>query len=777
MRTSVTTDTVCHYCGDPCLEDKIVVKGNNYCCYGCATLDDVVAKINMSEEDVKLEYKQFDIQENFDQLIEFKNDKVYKVQIVLPSIHCSSCIELLEDLPSFNADVLSSHVNFEQKRASIVAKRTFKLSLLAQLLDEIGYPPQLSVSNKQKEVAKKQERIALFKMAVAGFCFGNIMLYSMPHYFGLELANDLFFSRLFSILSVVMSIPVVLYSGMEYLRSAYKAVAANKTHINIPIAIGMLSLWAWSLYEIFSGIGSGYLDSLAGLVFFLLVGKWFQSRIYDQVSFQRNLTEFIPMVVRQRTNEGVIWNQISSLNVGDEILVKNNEVIPVQAQLGSDHTLIDYSFITGEQAPEEVLQGADVFTGGRVLGGEAILKIEKKPDVNELWSNWQVGTKRELPLNWTNRISKHFTLAVLAIAAVTGIVWYFIDPSQIPFVCSAVLIVACPCALALSAPFTYGNILRVFSKNNFFVKDADSIQSLADIDLVVFDKTGTLTRSSKGMVNYQGEPLDATVKQAVYSACKQSTHPLSLRIADLLNEDEIEIKNFKELTSKGIEAEFNSSFLRIGSMPWLGKDSEDLESTVGIELDGEFLGYFSFQSVYRDGIEEVVESLSSEYKLNVISGDNDGEYEHLKALLPEGSELQFKLDPKQKEELITNWSNDKNVAMIGDGLNDSNALMSSSFGVAITESLNGFYPGADGVLIADEFSKLPRLMELAKYSKRILKIGLVFSLFYNLIGVSFAVAGLLTPIIAAVLMPISSITVVSLDSILVRMKAKKIGLL
>lgn len=777
MRSETTTQLICTYCGDHCLDDKIEVKGNVYCCYGCATLDDVVAKIHMSEQDVRLEYKQFDLEENFNQLVEFQNDKVYKVQIILPSIHCSSCIELLEDLPSFNENVMSSQVNFEQKRASIVAKKDLKLSMLAQLLDEIGYPPQLSVSGKIKEQAKRQEKVALFKMAVAGFCFGNIMLYSMPHYFGLDLANDIFFSKLFSALSIVLSIPVVLYSGMEYLRSAYKALTAARTHINIPIAIGMISLWAWSIYEIASGQGSGYLDSLAGLVFFLLVGKWFQSKIYDQVSFQRELSEFIPMVVRRKTTDGFTWDKVGELNKGDEIILKNAEIIPVQSKLSSANALIDYSFITGEQQPEEVLQGSVVFTGGRILGGEVELEIENKPNVNEVWANWQVGSQREQAQNWTNKISKYFTLAVIGIAITTAVVWYFIDPSKVPFVFSAVLIVACPCALALSAPFTYGNILRVFSKNNFFVKDADSLQSLSKVEMMVFDKTGTLTRSTKGSVQYSGKPIESPLSALIYSACKQSTHPLSQRLASSMKAEQIYLDHFKEITSKGIEAGIANDHIRLGSPQWLGIEIGPSESNVAIEWNGEYWGIFSFESVYRENAEEVLQELGEHFDLGVVSGDNDAERKRLQSWLPKGSCIEFQLDPKQKESAIKNWKEEKDLLMIGDGLNDSNALQSSNFGIAITESLNGFYPGADGVLLAESFDKLPKFMKLSEYSRSILRTGLVFSLFYNLLGVSFAVAGLLTPIIAAILMPISSITVVSLDSILVRIKAKKLGLI
>lgn len=778
MKRETNVYTVCNYCGDPCLDDVISINGTNYCCYGCATLDDVVSKITTSEDQVRVEYKQFDLAEIFNQLVDFQNEKIYKVSVVLPSIHCSSCVELLEDLPTFNASILSSDVNFEQRRCTIVAKKELKLSFLAQLLDDIGYPPQLSLGIKQKEESKRNAKTALFKMAVAGFCFGNIMLYSMPHYLGLDILADPFFSRLFSVLSIVLTIPVVFYSGKEYLSSAYKALMASKTHINIPIAIGMLSLMIWSIYEIVSGTGPGYLDSLAGLVFFLLVGKWFQSKIYDQVSFQRSLSEFIPMVVRKKTaSHEFDWTTVGELQKGDIVFIKNNEIIPVNGILRSTKSLIDYSFITGEQIPEEIICGKEVYTGGRHLGAEIEIQIKEVPDTTKLWSNWSLGNKRIYPTSWTNKISKYFTLAVLAIALIAGLVWFNIDASRVAFVCCAVLIVACPCALALSAPFTYGNILRVFSKNNFFVKEAESIQFLADIDHIVFDKTGTLTEANKGSISYLGENLSPEELSTLAAITNSSTHPLSQRINTSITAKPISLESFEEYPGKGVFGSYRSVYMRLGSASWLGQ--EDLEDTskVGIEVNGQFKGYFSLQPEYRTGSEVVLNQLGQEYNISVLSGDNDAEKTQLLNLYEGFDALSFNMSPSDKQDYIEQLKNKQHVAMIGDGLNDASALESSNFGIAVTESLNGFYPGSDAVLIASEFRLVPKFMELTKYSRTVLRIGLVFSLFYNLIGISFAVTGMLTPILAAILMPLSSVTVVSLDTMLVRLKAKKLELL
>ena len=774
-----TTSTECKYCSAECGDDRVELNNQVYCCYGCATLDDVVGKIETRPEDVKIKYKQFDHPEVRSKILDFENDKIYKLSVSLLAIHCASCVELLEDLPNFNPKVKRTQVNFEARTCTVWADKDLELSILAQLLENVGYPPQVNFNLKAKVSEKKEQRKLLFKMAFAGFCFGNIMLYSMPHYFGLKAISDPFFNGIFLGLSLALSIPLVLYSGREYLESAYKALLKSRAHINIPISLGILSLWVWSIYEIVSGLGHGYLDSLSGLIFFLLVGKWFQSKIYDQVSYQREVEEFIPMLARKLDESGVqVWLKVNELEKGDRIVVKNNEIVPVDAVLLSDEALIDYSFITGEQDPEQVHTLDDIYAGGRQLSGEIVLGIIDKPDENKLWSAWKSESHEKLQSNWTNKVSKYFTLAVLSIAAISGLIWYFIDPSAILFVVSSVLIVACPCALALSAPFTYGNTLRVFSKNQFFIKLADSIFNMSKSTQLVLDKTGTLTERNGRSMEYVGKQLSKHELQLVYSSSKQSNHPLSISIAQNINGlSAISSSNFKEFPGKGIQAYFGEERVKLGSFEWLGVKRETTDSAVAVELNGIYKGYFKLVQAYRNDLGHVLHDLGKEQELSLLSGDNNGEEEALKQVYPDWRFMKFNMNPKDKAEVIDAMNRYEKVAYVGDGINDSLALESSDMGIAITESLNDFYPGSDGVLLADSLPKLPAFFSLAKYTNKILKWSLLLSLIYNICGLAFAVSGQLTPVVAAILMPISSITVVSLDAALVHLKARKLKLI
>ncbi len=780
MTQTTSIDQLCTYCSGPCDNDVVVINNQFYCCYGCATLDDVVTKIKGSTSDVSLKFKQYDLAENFSQLVDYENAELYRISISLPTIHCSSCIELLEDLPSFHDGILTARVNFEQRRCTITAKKSTPLSYVAQLLEDIGYAPQISLGQKQKDLELEFNKQNLIKLAVAGFCFGNIMLYSLPHYLGLGLANDAFFAGLFSLLSILLSIPVLFYSGREYLVSAYRALAAGKSHINIPISLGLISLFGWSLYEIISGSGIGYLDSLAGLVFFLLIGKWFQHKVYDQVSYHRNIQDFIPLVVRKKNaNNTIDWERIDQLAIGDTIIVKHGEIIPVNGKLVSGNGLIDYSFITGECIPEQVKISNNIYAGGCQKEAEIEIELSEAPSIEKLWETWNIKQgNKNFETHWTNHISRYFTIAVVLIAIISAAAWLYFDASKAAFVFSSVLIVACPCALALSAPFTYGGILRVFSNNNFFIKNADSVSTLSKIKHVVFDKTGTLTEKEAITINFIGPKLSDNHLRVIHSLAKQSNHPISNIIASSLTSySRLEVDNFEEIPGKGISGTVDGKAVKLGSSKWLKTEQSDSKaSSVYVSIDEIIVGHFQIVSAYRNGLGATLKRLGKNYKISVLSGDNDSDATTLQQLYSGFTKLMFNLKPKQKAIEIEKIKSQTPVLMVGDGLNDSSAIQVGDFGIAITENLNGFYPGSDGVLISENFTDLPKFFELARYSKTILQLSLVFSLIYNIAGVSFAVMGLLTPIIAAILMPISSISVVVLDTLLVKYKAKKIGL-
>ncbi|MBO6517699.1 MAG: HAD-IC family P-type ATPase [Bacteroidia bacterium] len=780
--TTNNTNTQCAYCDAHCIEKEVVYQNDlAFCCYGCATLHKVVSgnlKTNWTDDEVSIEYKQYDLPEVFEQLVDFQTDTQYRISLNTPNIHCSSCVQLLEDLPEINPHVFTSRVNFEERLITLVVHREFPLSSLAMLLDQLGYPPQFNVSKKANEKRSRQQQDLLKKVAVAGFCFGNSMMFSFPHYFGLSLGSELFFSNLFRSLNVALSLVVLAYPARDYFVTAYQAIKRRKTHIDIPIVLGALAIWVWSLYEIILGTGFGYLDSLAGLFFFLLVGKWYQSKIYGTITFDRSLHDFLPITVRKQEDDLTVWTRITELKKGDRIVVKNGEVIPVNGLLRRGEALVDYSFVSGESEPHKVDSNQPLYIGGRQLTGSIELEIQETQDPGKIWSAWKTPKKQENKHHWITKVSSHFTPVIVGVAFLSLLAWLLVDASKALFVFSSVLIVACPCALALSAPFTFGGVLRIFGKNGFFLKSSNSVEHLADVRHVVFDKTGTLTQQGNVEVLTVHSELTPEEQSAVRSLLSMSNHPLSTALASHLSASITEVSEYKELAGSGITARVSDYSIRLGSESFILGTSRRSKTSVFVEINGQHKASFEFSNQYKKGLRGLLSKLASGYKLSVLSGDNSSEKGALKNLFPGFTTLSFNNSPEDKKQFIQSSQNQlQTTLMIGDGLNDQIALNKSDIGIAVADSINGFYPSSDGILVADSFNKLPEFMELARYSKTVLKVSLAFSVFYNLIGITVAVIGSLTPIVAAILMPLSSITVVGLVTALVSLKAKKLQLI
>jgi Cu+-exporting ATPase len=385
-----------------------------------------------------------------------------------------------------------------------------------------------------------------------------------------------------------------------------------------------------------------------------------------------------------------------------------------------------------------------------------------------LWSNeiFQKNVEQKHK-TITDKISRYFTPILLLIAFAGFGYWIFIDANIAFNVFTAVLIVACPCALALTAPFTFGNILRIMGRQKMYLKNALVIEQLAKVDTIVFDKTGTITTNRKSNIVYEGNPFSEENYVLIKNVLHASNHPLSRMLYDFLPDSKrLKVDNFEEITGKGILASIENSSVQIGSAAFVGisgvETGEPEKTALHIKIDNQYYGQFNFQNQYRDGLATLFLTLSKKYQLKVLSGDNDGERSNLEAILPKGTELIFSQKPEQKLEFIKNLQEKgQNVMMVGDGLNDAGALAQSNVGISISENVNVFSPACDAILDANEFSSLDYFLLLSQKSILIIKMSFVLSLLYNVIGLSFAVTGNLLPLVAAIIMPLSTITIVS----------------
>lgn len=790
----------CFHCGDDINDEVIDFEDKKFCCNGCSTVYQILNESDLGtyydlnqmpgvSPDHKLVNK-YDIlqDENVrEKLLSFADGDIAVVNLYIPSIHCSSCIWLLENLARLQEGVISSQVNFPKKRVRVAFRENeVGLHEVAAMMAALGYAPNINLQDLD-EKSEKIDRSLWYKLGVAGFAFGNIMLLALPEYLQMEGVWLDRFRPFFQWIMFTLSLPVVFYSSQDYFNSAYKGLRHKHINIDVPIALGIAVLFLRSTYEIWSGSGSGYFDSLAGLLFFLLLGRVFQQKTYAALSFERDYKSYFPIAVTRLGGTGEEENvQVRELLPGDRILIRNEELIPADCILIKGEAAIDNSFVTGESEPVIKKSGDKIFAGGKQMGGALELEVMKSVEqsyLTQLWNHDVFNKQEEANFsNITDRISKYFTLAILLITAVAGIYWWQIDPGRAFQVISAVLIVACPCALALSAPFTMGNVLRIFGRNSLYVKNADTVELMGMQNTLVFDKTGTITEGQGTDVSYKGSPIAAEQRNRLKHVLRQSNHPLSRVLYQRFHGAEgpdAEITFFEEQAGKGISAHVDGNLYKIGSSTWVGTNSDSAlnETRVYISENDELLGHYTFHNKYRKGLKQVFEKLSDSYGLHILSGDNAGERGILEEMLPTGTRMQFNQKPNDKLSFIDALrKKQKHVTMVGDGLNDAGALKQSSVGITVSENINSFSPACDAILDAREFENIPTFFKLAKQSLSVIKASILLSLIYNSVGLSFAISGNMSPVIAAILMPLSSISVVVFVTLATNLLSQKQGL-
>ncbi len=796
----VLPKTACYHCGDDCLEDKIVLAEKSFCCHGCKTVFEVLSENDLSDyyafEDTpgvtqkREKNTLFDFLDNHEvsrQLLEFADDQQERVTFLIPNIHCSSCIWLLEHLSRLESAIISSTTNFSQRKLTVSYHvENFSLRSLAELLDRIGYTPVINLeqANEGESVKKTFNKSLLVKLGIAGFCFGNVMLLSFPDYLGIS-ALEQDYQQTFRWLNLLLSIPVVFYSGSEYFLSAVKSLRQRFANIDVPIALGIAVLFLRSVYEVAFDIGPGYFDSLVGLVFFLLIGKWFQNRTYDALSFDRDYKSYFPLAIQTKRQGRFSSIAVQDIRKGDEILIRNGELIPADAILIDDSVYIDYSFVTGECEAVEKAKGQYVFAGGKLSGKQARFIVQKPVSqsyLTSLWNNDAFNKEKE-HRKLVDRVSQYFTIIIITISVIAAVYWQWTDPSQTWMVFCSVLIVACPCALALSTPFTTGSILRVLGRNQVYLKNADVVEKLQNIDTIVFDKTGTITNASERDLIFEGENLTLAEKQIVFAAVSSSTHPLSRFVKAFLSgvdSGDYSVESFEEYVGQGITAVVNGLVVKLGSANFVANEQatpNHKASYVYLKFGSTQRGRFVVQNVYRTGLEGVVQRLKEKFKLAILSGDSDAERSNLSRLFPADTPMHFSQKPDEKLNVIKSMqSSGQAVMMVGDGLNDAGALKQSNVGVAISEDISTFSPACDAIMHADSFSRLDAILGLTRRSKHVIYASFFLSLAYNIVGLTIAVMGWLTPLVAAILMPLSSISVVILTTLFVKMISLKLKL-
>ncbi len=780
----------CYHCGSDFDEIIVEAHGHKFCCTGCKTVYEILDEGGLHNYygiegssgnkvflDIGNKYAFLDNEDVQQGLLEFDDGGLARVKFYVPGIHCSSCIWLLENLHRLNKGVLKSTVNFLKKEVYIVYRNEdITLRQVVELLTSIGYEPAISLADFKKEDGRKEDKSFYYKLGMAGFAFGNIMLLSFPEYFDVQEYLNPDFKKLFGYLNLFLATPVFFYSSSDYFISAFKALKKKYINVDFPVSIGITVLYFRSAYEIISQTGPGFMDSFTMFVFLLLVGKWYQNRTYQALSFERNYKSYFPLAITKVTGNEEVPVPVETLKVGDVVKIRHHEIIPADGELLSELTMIDYSFVTGESTAVEKKKGEKIYAGGRQKGASVHVKIlspVSQSYLTRLWNQDVFAKDDSRYQSIVNKVSKYFTIFILAVAVFSFAYWFGEGVAEAIKIATAVLIIACPCALALTLPFTFGNTMTLFGRKRFYLKNAETVEKLDLVDTIVFDKTGTLTRSSDASVSWVGDPLPDDELLAVKALTSHSTHPLSKIIYAHIEGNEFPVlSGYEEFPSQGIAAACNGREIRVGSAGFTRYDGvvpEDLSSRVFVSVDGRVKGYFLIKKQYREGIEELLKRLVEEgYDIHLISGDNAAEMKNLSRYFKPGN-MHFNQSPVEKLHYIESLqAAGKQVMMVGDGLNDAGALKQSDVGIAISDDVYNFTPACDAILDSEKFTSLDGFLGFSKTAMKVVRASFVISLLYNTIGLVFAVSGHVTPLFAAILMPLSSITVVTFITLSIR---------
>ncbi len=820
QNTNTKGTIACYHCGEPCVYNHIFYDEKHFCCQGCQTVYAVLADNSMTDyyqwlekkgqknegkNTKKMNFDFLEIPEIQEKIYSFKDDHIAKVILHLPNMHCSACVWLLESLYKINPNITYSRVDFQQKTLSLTFLHT-KTTLLdiVKLLSDLGYTPNFTLenttqtSNTQHTIQQQEERKLISKIAVAGFCAGNIMMTSFPEYFGFDTASEKNLKLFFQYVNILLTMPVFFYSGFGFIISAYQNLKKGFLNLDFPLALGITVLFLRSLYDIFSKTGIGYLDTLSGLIFFLLVGKWIQLRTYNVLRYDRDFRAYFPITITKIDDKGnETFAMLSALKKSDIILVKNNELIPTDAMLQNDEAYIDYSFVIGESAPILKKKHDLIYAGGQNTGQSIRLEVVKEVTqsyLTALWNN-EIFTKNNKNNNATQLqdiLAKYFIIGILSVAISSFLYWGFVkDWAMAINIFTAVLIVACPCALTLSTPFALGTAISMLGKHGIYLKNTSIIEKIAKINTIVFDKTGTLTKNDEADINFYPLLREITLQESLYfwTLAKNSIHPIANHIAHYLKQDlqkqdfdfqcqiQDTLTSFLEEKSNGIMGTFGKDIYKIGNLKWINDNQFSIPKEVEkkkhgavsyLVINDRILGCFVINPHYRVGLTDTIYTLQNTNSVYLLSGDNEAEKRKLGIYFPLNN-MFFGQLPHQKQTFIADLQQSHaKVMMLGDGLNDAGALQQADVGLAVSDNIAYFTPASDGIIEGKSLEKLPFLLEFSKNCVQIIKNIFFLSLFYNIVILGIAITGNLSPLIVAILMPVSSVSFIALGALWVR---------
>lgn len=695
-----------------------------------------------------------------------------QIALSLPGIHCSACIATVERELNAHPGVEDARVNLTLKRAMIKATPETRATDLIPVLEHAGFEAhELDPGALSATQTDKAGRDLLMRLAVAGFASMNVMLLSVSVWSGATDATR----DMFHWISAAIALPAIAFSAQPFFANAWSALRVRRLNMDVPIVLAILLALATSLWETALSGEHAYFDAALTLTFFLLAGRYLDYRTRAAArSAAEELTALeVPRAIRL-LNGAEEEVAVASLNVGDLILVRPGGRMPVDGQIISGQSELDRSLLTGETVPvfaeagQTISAGEVNLTGPLTIRATAVGEDTSLHRMADLVAIAESGRSRYTSL--ADKAAKLYAPGVHILSALSFLGWYIYsgDLRTALNIAAAVLIITCPCALGLAVPaVTTAASGRLFRKG-MLIKHATALERLAEIDTVVFDKTGTLTSGAPELVNL-GDHSRADVEVAMALA-EASAHPLSVALVKGARDAGLKpahVSKIVEVPGYGTEGEYRGRRVRLGRATWVGGE-QGAETAAWLAVGSGAPVGFAFSDALRPGAAEAVEAFRSAGKdVILMSGDSQGAVRTLAEKLGIGNWVAEAL-PQDKAHRIGALSDQGHrILMVGDGLNDTAALAAAHVSISPASALDAARVASDIVLLGNDLSPIADACKTAVKATKRIRENFRIATVYNVIAVPLAVIGLATPLIAALAMSASSITV-SLNALRLR---------
>lgn len=723
-------------------------------------------------------YAQFDDATFLELYSKERGPDLREIDLYLEGIHCAACVWLVEKLPSMVEGVTEARLQFRKAQLHLVWKPSeTSLSTLAQLLERLGYPPHPYRDLHRHSQQRAEDRKMLIRIAVAGAAAGNVMLMAFALYSGLFQGMENKYQQLFRWASFVVALPSVLWASQPFFRGAWASLKMRSLHMDLPISIGIAAGFGWGTWNTLTHTGEIYFDSVTTLIFFLLVGRWLQLRQQRQAAEATELMHSLaPSTVRRIEAGGVREIPVEALNKGDLIEVRAGDTISVDGTIREGSSRLDLSFLTGESKPIVVDRGESVHAGS--LNIEALLCVEvettgSETRLGQLLKEVESASERRAPIvQLADRIAGMFVAIVLVLALITLLVWLWIDPNQALGHAVALLIVTCPCALGLATPLAISAALGKAAKQGILIKGGEILEALSNPGRLWLDKTGTLTKGQMSLVGWKG---DTSIQSAVRAMEAQSVHPIAKALVEALPDEQKEA-TIQQIIGRGLIGSVDGLSIHIGAPefirecastipdwfePAIQETTHQALTPVAIAVNSEVRALAQLGDPLREDAVETLEQLKQKgWKIGILSGDHPDVVRAVARQLPlDLEQCHGGLSPEEKQAYLE--QRDEVAVMVGDGVNDAAALAIATVGVSVHGGAEASLAIADVYLAEEGLTGLHQLIEGARRTSRVIRMNFIFSIAYNMLGALLAMTGWITPLWAAVLMPLSSLTVIS----------------